>query len=586
MAEIDGALERVRGILDGVLGDQRADRPNRAALYRDVTRRIGRECRERLDDVSWEALCVAFGFHLDAAADDRRAGDVQYVAFGGGSVPFELNEKYPPATTPCDLPDEVGDVWRVLGRDESLHPALQARTADLMWTRKDRTDGLRWFEVAVDAYVRLSARADWHILDRCMGLRRAITIAAETPGAGLMDRCDAAARRMIRASLTQGDGEFGIVYPLLGALVSHGREVDDLLDDAIDVYRGGPDHHHDLLGLKAAARSDLSADVARRQIEAFEQHADCQSGLGKLHWLRRALATAQRHGDTESVERLLVKIQNCDPHEDMQSASFEVEVEAEGVEAVAEQFATGTGLEHDLTLWSISCPLHDEATERTNAEERIAQFPLQHLVHQVVIGDDNAVRDIEAGSEDQIRQVMREGDGMSLQMFGSLYGRETLRRICDANADELDRVEELFVCPWIERDEARRIAQALERWRDGQLELDDVRLLTLCVEPTVREILRLVDQPVIRPSRRGRSAETEPVSLGTLLHNWQEIPETRRRYFIAALTDPDILPIRTQVGHGRDAEIHPETAFILIFHIMCCLRFSTLTVTSPQPAST
>ena len=586
MEDGTGERDQVRSVIDGVLGDLRVKRPERAARYHDVTRHIGWERREHLDAASWEALCVGYGFHLGPATDDRRAGDVQFVAFDGdGSVPFDMTQKYPHPTLPRDLPDAVADVWRVLGRDESLHPALQARMADLMWARKDHTDGLRWFEVAVDAYVRSSERDDWHILDRCMCLRRAITIAAMTPGAGLMDCCDSAAQQMIRASLAQGDGEFGIVYPLLAALVSHDRDVEDLLDDAIDVYRADPEKHHDLLDLVATLRPDECAETSRRQIEGFEQHAASQTGLGTIHWLRRALSIAQRHGDAEAVKRLLVKIQNCDPQEHMQSASVEIDIDAAEVEAIATHFATGNGLEHDLTSWSIACPLQDEATAWTYAEEQIAAFPLQHLFNHVVIGDDNTVRDIEAGSEDQIRQVMRQYDGASLQMFGSLYGRETLRRICDENDDELDRFENLFVCPWIDQDTARRIAQAMARWRDGQLGLDDVRLMTLGVEPTVRQILRLLDQPVTRPSRRGNSAETEPVSLGTLLHHWAEIPETRRRYFIAALTDPNIMPIRTQVGHGRDANIHPETSFVLIFHIMCCLRFSTLKVTPRHQAN-
>ena len=62
MVDSDGVPEQIRSVLDGVLRDLRVDRPDRAALYRDVTERIGRDHREHLDAEWWEALCVGFAF--------------------------------------------------------------------------------------------------------------------------------------------------------------------------------------------------------------------------------------------------------------------------------------------------------------------------------------------------------------------------------------------------------------------------------------------------------------------------------------------------------------------------------------------
>ena len=585
MVDGDGVPERVRRVLDDVMRGLRVDRPDRASLWRDATDRIGRGCRERLDAPWWEALCGGCAFDLGHAASDRQVGGVQFVAFGGfAAVPSELRQEYPRSTLPRDFPDEIAELWSVVARDESLHPALQARMADLMWARRDRTGGLHWFEIAVDAYVHLSERDDWHIVDRCMGLRRAITIAAKTPGAGLMDRCNAAAQRMIRASLDQGKGQFGIVHPLLAALISHQCDVGGLLDDAIGVYRADPKNHHSLLDLVATVQPDQSADVARRQIEAFEQHAASQTGLGARHWLHRALEVAQQHRDEESVNRLLVNIEHLDYSEDMQSVVIENEIESAEVEAFSEQFAVGGGLANELEAWSVCCPLEEESRARADAQAQIGEFLFLQLGTQVVLGDDGTFREIAPGSQEQVELVMHQGDALQLQIFGSLFGGEALGGICERNADELDATEALFACPWIDQDDATCIAKALTRWRDGELDRDDLRSLTPCVESTVRAMLRLCRQPVTRLARQG-SAQTEPMTLGTMLNSWEGLPEPRRRYFSAVLTNPQVMRIRNLVAHGADADLDVETSFVLIFHVLCCLRFSTLEVTQRQMAT-
>lgn len=125
--------EPVRRVLGELMQGARGDQPDRALVYRELTYCIGLECRERFDAEWWEALCVGCAFDIEAGGGDLRWGDVQFMPFGGdGAVPFDLREKYPHPTLPSDLPDEVADLWRLIGRDESLHPALQACAADLM----------------------------------------------------------------------------------------------------------------------------------------------------------------------------------------------------------------------------------------------------------------------------------------------------------------------------------------------------------------------------------------------------------------------------------------------------------------------
>ena len=585
MSDCDGVPEGVRQALDDVMQGLRVDRPDRAARYRDVTRHFGWECRERLDAVSWEALCVGYGFHVGPTTDDRRVGDVQFVAFGGdGSVPFDLTQKYPHPTLPRDLPDAIADVWRVLGRDASLHPALQARMADLMWARNDRTDGMRWFEVAVDASVQLSERDDWHILDRCMGLRRAVNIAAMTPGAGLMDRCDSAAQQMIRASLSQGDGQFGIVYPLLTALVSHKRDVGNLLDNAIDMYRADPEKHNDLLELLAAAQPDASADVARRQITAFEQRAMNDSGFGQMRYLRRALDVANRHGDRNAVDRLLALIERVDVSANVRTETFQQEIDAAEVEAFAEQFAVGGGLAAEIAAWAGYCPLEDESTALASAQAAIDQYVHLQLVPQVVYDENGSVRDFHPGTEEQLRHVMHQNDSLQLQMLGSLFGRESLRGIIERNADELDDLENLIQCPWINDDEADRIANALRRWHSGELNQNDVRLLTLCVESVIRSLLKTIGVRTTQLALRGSPASIEPLALGGLLNAWQDLPPRWARYFRLALLELDGLKIRNSVGHAADRRMNSAGAFVVLFHILCFLGFNIRLLPEDQRA--
>lgn len=583
----DAVPERVRQVLDDVVQGLRVNRPERAAIYREFTDCIGLECQERLDAVWWEALCVGCAFDIGADGLDPRLGDVHYMAFGGdASVPRELTEKYPHPTLPRDLPEEVAALWRVLGRDESLHPALQARMADLMWARRDRITDVRWFEVAVDAYVRLGERDDWHIVDRCMGLRRALTIAAETPGADLMDSgVSEAVRQMIRVSLDRGDGLFGIVYPLLAALVSHDRDVSDLLDDAIDVYRADLEYHNDLLGLKAAANPESSAEVVVTQIEAFEQRAMSESGFGQLRWLRRALDVASQHGDSEAVARLLAAIERVDVSDGVRTETFEQEVDAVDVEAFAEQFAVGGGLVAELAAWAGYCPLEEESSALASAQAMIDHYLHLQFASQVIYDEDGTVRDIHPGTEEQLRHVMHQNDSLEIQLFGNLFGRESLRAIIERNSGELGDFETLIQRPWIDEDEAGRIASALRRWHSGELIQNDVRLLTLCVESVVRSLLKTVGIRTTQLAPRGAPGTIEPMALGGLLNAWQDLPPRWARYFRLALLELDGLKIRNSVGHAADHSMNTEGAFVVLFHIVCFLGLNIRLRTEPRRAA-
>ena len=502
---------------------------------------------------------------------------MQFCAFGNdGSAPFELTRKHPHPAMPRDLPDEIADLWRELGRDESLHPALQARMADLMWARKDRTPGIRWFEVAVDTNIRLSQRDDWHILDRCMGLRRAVTVAAETHREDLMDRCESAAQRTIRSSLAQGDGQFGIVHPLLAALVGHERDIGDLLDEAIDVYRADPENHNSLLDLMASARPDESADVAQRQIGAFEQRAMSESGFRQLHFLRRAVDVAHEHDDQEAVARLLAKIERADLSADLHSATVEEDIEAADVDAFAQQFAVGGGLVAELAAWSSCCPLEEESEARAGAQAMIDQYLHLQLVTQVVYDEHGTVREIHPGTEEQLKYVMHQNDSVQLQMFGGLWGRESLRSIIERNADELDDFESLVQRPWIDSDQASRTSAALLRWQCGKLDQNDVRLLTLCIEPIIRSLLKIIGIRTTQLAPRGKSGNIEPLALGGMLSAWQDLPPRWGRYLRLALLDTDALRIRNSIGHGTDSEMNSAEAFVVVFHILGFLGFNTL----------
>lgn len=583
MVEGDEVPEQVRQVLDNVMQGLRDDRPDRAPIYRELTYAIGLEYQERIDAAWWEALCIGCAFDIEAEGDDPRLGDVQFTAFGSdAAVPFELRQRYPHPTLPRDLPEEVAARWWVLGRDESLHPALQARMADLMWVRGDRSGGMRWFEAAVDAYVRLSERRDWHAVDRCMGLRRAISIAAGTRRQDLMDRCDSAAQRFIRESVDQGDGQFGLVYPLFAALVSHDRGASDLLDDAIDTYRADPEYHNHLLDLKAAANPESSADVAKTQIGAFEQQAMSDSGFGRLHWLRRALDAADHHGDSESVARLLAAIERVDVSDGARTETFEHEVDTADVEAFAEQFAVGGGLAAELAAWSGHCPLEEESSALASAQAMIDQYLHLQLVSQVVYDENGSIRDIYPGTEEQLRHVMHQNDSLQIQFFGNLFGREGLRAIIERNSDELGDFETLIQRPWIDEDEAARIASALRRWHGEELNQNDVRLLTLCIESIIRSLHKAAGVRTTQLAPRGAPGTIEPMALGGLLNAWQDLPPLWARYFRLALLELNGLKIRNSVGHAADRGMNTEGAFVVLFHIVCFLGLSIRLQTEPR----
>lgn len=399
-----------------------------------------------------------------------------------------------------------------------------------------------------------------------------------------MDGCDSAAQRLIRESLDRDDGRFGIVFPLLAALVSHEREVSDLLDDAIDAYRADPEYHNFFLGLKAAADPDSSAKVAKTQIEAFEQQAVSASGFGKMHWLRRALDVAAQHGDSEAVARLLAAIERVDVSEGVRTETFEEEIDAAEIEAFSTQFAIGGGLGAELAAWSSHCPLEEESSALASAQAKIDQYLHLQLVSQVVYDENGSVRDIHPGTEEQLRHVMHQDDCMRIQFFGGLFGSEALRNIIERNADELGNFETLIQCQWIDEDEAERIASALRRWRCGDLNQNDVRLVALCVESIIRTLLKTVGIRTTQLAPRGAPGTIEPLALGGLLNAWQDLPPLWARYFRLALLDLDGLRIRNSVGHAADRSMNTETALVVLIHILCFLGLNIRLLPEQQQA--
>ena len=206
----------------------------------------------------------------------------------------------------------------------------------------------------------------------------------------------------------------------------------------------------------------------------------------------------------------------------------------------------------------------------------IDQYLHLQLATQVVYDEHGSVREIHPGTDEQLRYVMHQNDSAQLQMFGNLFGRESVRSIVERNSGELDDFENLVQRPWIDKDEADRIACALRRWHSGELNQNDIRLLTLCVEPIIRSLLKIIGVRTTQLAPRGTSGSIEPLALGGLLSAWRGLPPRWARYFRLALLDSDALRIRNSVGHGTDRDMNSEGAFVVVFHLLCSLCFNVL----------
>ena len=289
MPLLDPNPSRCTLIVNQVCADLAGD-PDERLHIRGVHDRLLDLANAEPEDVVLRALADACAYHQrdgghrDALACGPFAPQfVQPVEDGVRAYPAPLG----------DMADDVLDIWGVCASDESLHPLVRSRLADLLWVRQQG----RWFEVAVESYVALAA-TEAEVLEREGGLCRAVAICKESNHRTLMGGPLEALRNLARHSLDTASDQYGVVARALQALVGGDHPCSDLIEDAISKYGDDPPRVAGLceLAIQASPDEEERTSLRLQQIRAYTDAAAQCDGLRRLSHLEDARSIAREAG--------------------------------------------------------------------------------------------------------------------------------------------------------------------------------------------------------------------------------------------------------------------------------------------------
>lgn len=519
------------------------------------------------DDEALRTLADACAYHL--LVDDREAP----LAHGPYMPMFVSGREDGVSSYPAPL-DTVGEavlqIWNECASDDTLHPLVRSRLADLLWVR--RYDGQRrWFRVAVDAYVALAA-TEAEILDREQGLIRAIAICKESNHRDLLIGPLEALSGLIRHSLDTADSEFGIVARALAALIAEAHPCSELLDDALEKYGGDPFCRADLceIALQASPSDDERMRLILERIRAFESEADRCTGFRRMSFLEDAHAIAREANLPDEQRRLSVLIEHTDVEEDMHTFEQEITVTRDELESFAEPIVGDDDLLSALLRFGSSISISDPEHARAHVDELARESAIQSLATAINIGPENSVTRLPGGHE--MRSVIDVGryDRMCIDFFANIFGRFTLNELHERYEPTPEALIDCFTTVAAARPLAERVALSYQHWTSRDC-TSAVSVLVLTIEPLVRNICRLVGINVTQT--RNASAPIGSVrTLGPLIRDLEPLlGPVRTRYLEAALVDRWSMNLRNDIDHGLVQEL-TEPQYVTLFHIVCLLR--------------
>ena len=338
------------------------------------------------------------------------------LAFEPTLRPDKVQEPFGPLMTfgngertllPCDLAPGHLDLLQA-ALDEALHPAFNARVADILWARKhgSKQDLPRHATTAVSAYLvnaRLQQRGeDWAFAPRSLERALRLSFLVDRRGQGVHQAARDAATDLMGAfeAARQWAGvvqvvrlmhEFGIGESAANAATcercataaeAEGGQLlaEGLWEQAIALWRQAKDGTRteeaiwqaaELAVRQSEARAVDSAGVAASFLEEAIKH------LRRLPVARRAKREAELHARlAEQQARSLDQLGQI-------STTFDGRETWERAEAVV----TGKGLFQALTAFVLHARPPDVAMLRKRVDEDAKQFVFMHLIPIVVTGD-------------------------------------------------------------------------------------------------------------------------------------------------------------------------------------------------------
>ena len=545
-------------------------------LAKNVDERIG-VVHDRLDelakaepeDAALRALADACAYHM------LYEGNESPFASGPYAPMFVLPHDDGARVYPVPL-DRVGtdvlDIWRDCALDESLHPLVRSRLADLLWVRR-HDQQKRWFEVAVASYMNLAA-TDAEVLDREGGLCRAVAICKESNHQALMSGPIEALRHLVHHSLDTANDQYGVVARALQALVGGDHSCSDLIESAIAKYGDDPSRVAQLCEIAILASPDDERTRLRsQQIQAYTDAAAQCDGLLRLSHLEDARSIASEAGLIDEERQIASIIEQTDLDGSWQTTEVSVEVDSDEMRSYADAVVGDDDLSAALHRFGWSIPTGDPEETRAFLARMANEHPLQFLFPMISVGPDNTITRIPSGHP--LRDDMELGklDAQAIDFFASMRGKLTLDAINERYSPDPLTLLECFTCDAIPEGLAKRVAVSYSHWQNQDY-ISAVSVLVLTIEGVVR---RICGQAGVNTTETTRAISGDiPIgqvrTLGPLIRDLQHVfGAIPARYLEAALVDRWSLNLRNSLAHVLAEEL-TEPQYVVLFHVACMLR--------------
>ena len=469
-----------------------------------------------------------------------------------------------------DVADDVLDIWSVCARDESLHPLVRSRLADLLWVRRQG----RRFEVAVESYVALAA-TEAEVLEREGGLCRAVAICKESNHRALMGGPIEALRNLARHSLDTASDQYGVVARALQALVGADHPCSDLIEDAISKYGDDPPRVAGLceIAIQASPDDDERTSLRLQQIRAYTDAAAQCDGLRHLSHLEDARSIAREAGLVDEERQIASMIEQTELTDAWQTSEVSVEVDEEEMRAYADAVAGDDDLSTALQRFGWTIPTGDPEETRAFLTQMANEHPLQFLFPVISVGPDNTITRIPSGHPLRDDMELGKFDAQAIDFFASMRGKFALDAIDERYRPDTETLTECFTCDAIPEGLAKRIAVSYSRWQN-QDHISAVSVLVLTIEGVVRRVCAQagINTTETTRTRAGDVPLGQVRALGSLISDLQQVfGPTPARYLEAALVDRWSLNLRNSLTHVL-AEKLTEPQYVVLFHIACMLR--------------
>ncbi len=486
--------------------------------------------------------------------------------------------------TPLDrVADDVLDVWIDCARDESLHPLVRSRLADLLWVRRHDQQS-QWFKVAVESYEAL-ASTEAEVLDREAGLRRAVEICKESNHPALMNNPIKALRGLARGSLDDTANKYGVVARALRALVDSEHPCSDLIEDAVERFGDDPFRMSQLCEIAIGASQD-DDEKTRLRLEQIRAHTDAatqSSGLLRLSHLEDARSIARQADLGDEERRIAVMIEQTDLDDEWHTSEVSIEVNMDEVRSYAEAVVGDDDLSAALQRFGRIIPIGDPDETRALLAKLANEHPLQFLFPLIDIGPDNSVTRIPSGHP--IREDVEVGrhDARAIDLFAYLRGKLVLDGIDERYEPGIQTLTDCFTCVAFPEGLATRVAVSYGHWKNADY-ISAVSVLVLTLEGAVRRICRQAGFNTTEATRTrvGEVPLGQVRSLGSLITDLRDVfGPVHARYLEASLVDRWSLNLRNSLAHVFAEEI-TEPQYVVLFHIACVLSVMSLALSNAQ----